>query len=134
MSTMDKRTDAVILDALAAIRAEQAAQRALLLHIIGTLADPARDPRDRHDAALRQLLPSATEGLPFSAGQLLVRQGHHPALRAALLAVDLVTTADVGTWLRDHKGCKENVSIERRGRMWLALHVDTYVQPIEPAV
>jgi hypothetical protein len=104
---------------LAALRA---AVDALLADIDGLRRDrEARQPRDDADAALRQLLPHATRGLPFTASQLLAHGRVDRALGAALGATTIATVDELGAWLRDHAGCRDGVTIARlRRRRWHA--------------
>jgi hypothetical protein len=88
------------------------------------LLERAGHPRDRADAALRRQLAASTRGLAFRAADLL-RHGHvDEALARALAEADLVTSADVGCWLRDRAGLQDGIAIVRlRGRHWQVRHM-----------
>jgi hypothetical protein len=93
------------------------AQRVAALEAIGR-------SRDAADAVLRRQLVDSTRGLPFGAADLLRHAHVDEALRRALLGADVVTTSDVGCWLRDHRGVDDGVSVVRgRNRRWQVRHV-----------
>ena len=80
--------------------------------------------RDAADAGLRRQLADSTRGLPFRAADLLRHANVDEALRRALLGADVVTTVDVGCWLRDHRGVDDGVAVVRvRNRRWQVRHV-----------
>jgi hypothetical protein len=80
--------------------------------------------RDAADATLRQLLAASTRGLAFTAADLLRHTAVDDALATALLGADVVTTGDIGCWLRDHVGLDDGVAIMRlRNRRWQVQHV-----------
>jgi hypothetical protein len=80
--------------------------------------------RDAADARLRQHLAASTRGLSFRAVDLLRHAQGDEALAAALLGADVVTTGDLGCWLRDHNGLDDGVAIVRlRNRRWQVQHV-----------
>lgn len=86
----------------------------------------AQQPRDTDDAALRQLLPLATSGLPFTAGELLAHAGVDAELNRVLAGATLQTSGEVGAWLRGQRGHRSGVTIDRLPRRrWRAYTCDT---------
>ena len=77
-------------------------------------------PRDQHDAELRRILADSTQGLAFSASQLLDHAQVATPLARALEDATIQTAAEAVCWLRANKGARDGIVIERRGKRWLA--------------
>jgi hypothetical protein len=83
----------------------------------------AANRHDPKDDALRQLLPKATQQVPFAASDLLAhaaRLDDAEALRGALRGAGLQSAGEVGCWLRDAQGVRDGVVIARVGKRWRA--------------
>lgn len=92
----------------------------------------AAKPRDAADEALRRMLPSATFGLAFSAGELLDRGNLDPALGSALSTATLASAPEVGCWLRAQRGTRDGISIQREaGRRWRATDLSVDLRQID---
>src|SRR5688572_27511770 len=93
---------------LDAREAEHDRRLAALEARVALLERVGRD-RDKADTDLRQLLPTSTRALPFTAKQLLRHARVDEALQAALQAADIDSTASLGTWLRGRAGSQHGV-------------------------
>lgn len=80
--------------------------------------EAARPDRDRADADLRfALAVICADGLPILASDVLTTRD--AALRRALEDCTIQTPGELGSWLRDHRGTKDGITIakdRRRGR------------------
>ena len=89
----------------------------------------ARAPRDEQDRELRRVLPYTTQERAFKACDLLRHAADvqaADALRHALAAATIQSTAELGAWLRAQRGTRDGVVIERlRRRQWRAYTCDT---------
>ena len=89
------------------------------------MLEAARPARDREDLALRQIVASSTRALPFSCSDLLKFARLDAALRAALDAVTIQSSNELGCWLRSARGTRDGVTIERlKRRQWRAFRAE----------
>jgi hypothetical protein len=78
----------------------------------GLWPEPAR--------ALRRALAVSTQGLPFTAKELIAHAREDRALALAIKAAYLeFSPACLGAWLRDHRGAGDGIAITRVRRRWV---------------
>ena len=99
-------------EAIAELRARLAALEAIVAGLL------AAQPRDRHDAELRQVLAASTKSLRFKAADLLAHARVDEALRTALANATIGSTAEAGAWLRANRGPRDGVTIARLPRRY----------------
>lgn len=127
-STVDRpaATEPTISDVrheLRALRAEQAAQGAMLAEILRLLSR-GRGPRDAADASFLSALVDIVGGGTFRAADVVERAGNDAAFAAVMEGADLVTEIDVGYVLRRCKGHVvgarrlNRVGRDERGAIW----------------
>jgi hypothetical protein len=71
--------------------------------------------------ALRRILAASTQGLTFTATQLIAHTEVDDVLAGAITGAWLeCTPASIASWLRDHTGTGDGITIARirRGRRW----------------
>ena len=93
----------------------------------------AARPRDVQDAAFREQLAVATQGLPFRVGYLFQHALTDATLAAALTNATIQTPDEAGCWLRAHKGTAGGITIERLRKQHWRVYMDYVTYPDDHA-
>lgn len=105
------------------IRAEQAAQRAILESILQAL-ERAHGPRDAADRSVLVAIAETIGERRWTSGQLLAHAAIAPALHDALLAADITDARELGAFCKRVQGgvrsgiCLEKDDESRAGILW----------------